>query len=828
MQFERSSTVCSISRTFYFIAICLGTITFASYNPLVFMCTNELQVPLPSASTYFIPHDKYYPQSDYYNNHLFYNLKPFLQNQSLDGKALAAMIHYKIKSDCGFQCQSSIPVQQSYGIALKNATANTREQLWILQTQFFSGTLSIDQTLKQLAFMASSGTIRPVPKDLIIIYALLVKMSKNGDCSSMSTSSIKNLFSILDYLLKRELKSNWDIIQKLKNIHVMNLIRACNQLAHCWIGRVKKTLTIKFSNLEVNVRKQQAYPDNYTQQRPYNVDYNQESVNIPSEISSTTGQPDKLLFSARYFTLDYLIAAKRNNFGRRLQSDFLSKMEKDIISNVISASFKARSIYPLKSNATITFKHKLLWKANNLQNAYTTQCVYWDYKIKDGWSDTGCTIKSTNHTHTICVCNHLTDFALASVTVSQFTPSLTRVIANQGLIMARIKHPSQKLIASTPTIAYRRPRHVETTPPKINITEPVNLQFTYMSHGIALVCTALTAGTYYVLLRGSWNWCYFALVHLTASSSLACFFIMLAHGLSISSNATGCSAVASLTYFFIMATCTWTSIEINISITTKLGRFKQYKISRYFIYGYGTPLVLTIIIIATLYPNIVLPPFCWISPRNIEYIMIIPVSILSAVSLILLYTYYSAYQKLSLEEREILKKEKFNYFLNPFVIPLIDLTIIKTRTTILVDCFLVILIGCGWLTRAAAFSHPSQQIDVPNDVLMIAYGVIIICWNCLYRRQSSNLYIGAPSEDSNSNDGIHNIEMEVQTDQVGQPSPQTVSYAWSHSHESNAHGFSDVVDKNSEILDNQYHPKSVSSTMSGNQRDAGVNTMIYE
>ncbi|EDV24333.1 uncharacterized protein TRIADDRAFT_57692 [Trichoplax adhaerens] len=765
MQFERSSTVCSISRTFYFIAICLGTITFASYNPLVLTCTNELQVPLPSASTYFIPHDKYYPQSEYYNNHLFYNLKPFLQNQSLDGKALAAMIHYKIKSDCGFQCQSSIPVQQSYGIALKNATANTREQLWILQTQFFSGTLSIDQTLKQLAFMASSGTIRPVPKDLIIIYALLVKMSKNGDCSSMSTSSIKNLFSILDHLLKRELKSNWDIIQKLKVVNNTKIEIKRSYLVYAYFKH---------------------------------------------------GQPDKLLFSARYFTLDYLIAAKRNNFGRRLQSDFLSKMEKDIISNVISASFKARSIYPLKSNATITFKHKLLWKANNLQNAYTTQCVYWDYKIKDGWSDTGCTIKSTNHTHTICVCNHLTDFALASVTVSQFTPSLTRVIANQGLIMARIKHPSQKLIASTPTIAYRRPRHVETTPPKINITEPVNLQFTYMSHGIALVCTALTAGTYYVLLRPFPKLLLSIYNYITTSGCNNCY------------KQTGCSAVASLTYFFIMATCTWTSIEINISITTKLGRFKQYKISRYFIYGYGTPLVLTIIIIATLYPNIVLPPFCWISPRNIEYIMIIPVSILSAVSLILLYTYYSAYQKLSLEEREILKKEKFNYFLNPFVIPLIDLTIIKTRTTIIVDCFLVILIGCGWLTRAAAFSHPSQQIDVPNDVLMIAYGVIIICWNCLYRRQSSNLYIGAPSEDSNSNDGIHNIEMEVQTDQVGQPSPQTVSYAWSHSHESNAHGFSDVVDKNSEILDNQYHPKSVSSTMSGNQRDAGVNTMIYE
>jgi len=41
----------------------------------------------------------------------------------------------------------------------------------------------------------------------------------------------------------------------------------------------------------------------------------------------------------------------------------------------------------------------------------TSRCVYWDY-LSNQWSEDGCRLVDGNTTHTICSCNHLTNFAL--------------------------------------------------------------------------------------------------------------------------------------------------------------------------------------------------------------------------------------------------------------------------------------------------------------------------------------------------------------------------------------------------------------------------------
>lgn len=39
-------------------------------------------------------------------------------------------------------------------------------------------------------------------------------------------------------------------------------------------------------------------------------------------------------------------------------------------------------------------------------------CVFWDYEERV-WSDAGCTVVASNETETVCLCNHLTNFAVA-------------------------------------------------------------------------------------------------------------------------------------------------------------------------------------------------------------------------------------------------------------------------------------------------------------------------------------------------------------------------------------------------------------------------------
>ncbi|CAG2104788.1 unnamed protein product, partial [Medioppia subpectinata] len=45
------------------------------------------------------------------------------------------------------------------------------------------------------------------------------------------------------------------------------------------------------------------------------------------------------------------------------------------------------------------------------ENVSNPKCVYWDVERRD-WLSEGCWMESTNATHTVCMCNHLTHFAL--------------------------------------------------------------------------------------------------------------------------------------------------------------------------------------------------------------------------------------------------------------------------------------------------------------------------------------------------------------------------------------------------------------------------------
>ncbi|XP_043281212.1 latrophilin Cirl-like isoform X3 [Venturia canescens] len=74
-------------------------------------------------------------------------------------------------------------------------------------------------------------------------------------------------------------------------------------------------------------------------------------------------------------------------------------------SKVISASLGKGRHIQLSEPVRVYFQHLT---ADNVTNP---RCVFWDY-IMSAWSEEGCHISKTNDTHTICECNHLTNFAV--------------------------------------------------------------------------------------------------------------------------------------------------------------------------------------------------------------------------------------------------------------------------------------------------------------------------------------------------------------------------------------------------------------------------------
>ncbi|KAH8285331.1 hypothetical protein KR054_007772, partial [Drosophila jambulina] len=86
-------------------------------------------------------------------------------------------------------------------------------------------------------------------------------------------------------------------------------------------------------------------------------------------------------------------------------------------SKVISASLGKGRHIQLSQPITLTLQHL---KTENVTNP---TCVFWNY-IDHAWSANGCSLESTNRTHSVCSCNHLTNFAILMDVVDEHQHSL--------------------------------------------------------------------------------------------------------------------------------------------------------------------------------------------------------------------------------------------------------------------------------------------------------------------------------------------------------------------------------------------------------------------
>ena len=58
-----------------------------------------------------------------------------------------------------------------------------------------------------------------------------------------------------------------------------------------------------------------------------------------------------------------------------------------------------------------------------IQESENNECGYWDYDLHDksgGWATNGCHLNRTEYGRHVCVCDHLTNFAVLVVRCSLF------------------------------------------------------------------------------------------------------------------------------------------------------------------------------------------------------------------------------------------------------------------------------------------------------------------------------------------------------------------------------------------------------------------------
>lgn len=151
-----------------------------------------------------------------------------------------------------------------------------------------------------------------------------------------------------------------------------------------------------------------------------------------------------------------------SNF-RRNSPPSVPRSSMSLNSRVISGSFGRGRQIQFPNSVEISLRH--LEPISPDSQAHPI-CVFWDYELS-AWSNSGCSLASSNSTHSICRCDHLASFAImtapnADAPSSAGFPIMTLQIVTYivaaisvlcvVLILVKFRHNIQKILLKTPCL----------------------------------------------------------------------------------------------------------------------------------------------------------------------------------------------------------------------------------------------------------------------------------------------------------------------------------------------------------------------------------------
>lgn len=112
-------------------------------------------------------------------------------------------------------------------------------------------------------------------------------------------------------------------------------------------------------------------------------------------------------YEAAYHQSPYFTRHHNNQLPS--SSPVMTIVNSDVVGLIIASGMHQSSYdrlsTPLSAPLELTLRHL---QSENITNG---RCAFWDIKRSD-WSTSGCETVATNRTHTVCRCNHLTNFAV--------------------------------------------------------------------------------------------------------------------------------------------------------------------------------------------------------------------------------------------------------------------------------------------------------------------------------------------------------------------------------------------------------------------------------
>lgn len=363
---------------------------------------------------------------------------------------------------------------------------------------------------------------------------------------------------------------------------------------------------------------------------------------------------------------------------------------------------------PLEKPVVFVLKH------NQEELTKNPQCVYWDYTSSmDGhWSTEGCTLLSTNNTHTTCECNHLTSFAVLMDFIGTKLPShhehALYIITMVGCIISIIS-----LFCCFFTFCYFR-----------------NLQCERNTIHKNLVLSLMLAEI--VFLAG---------IHQTEYKIL-------------------CSVVAGVLHYLFLVAFAWMCLEGILLYIMLIEVFEaESRRTVFYLFGYGIPAIIVAVSLGLDYTGYGTERYCWLRTDNyfiLSFVIPVGLIIVINISMLLLAIYMMHTHANPANSKERSTKEKIKGWIKGAVV-------------------LIVLLGLTWGFGLFYVNKQSVVMAYIFTVCNSLQGLFIFIFHCIMNEKVCKEYKKAIKNSSWIPACIKSICSGGAGDRSSTPNPSTSS-----------------------------------------------------
>lgn len=380
-----------------------------------------------------------------------------------------------------------------------------------------------------------------------------------------------------------------------------------------------------------------------------------------------------------------------------------------INTKILSVSMThTHTFLPLEKPVVFVLKH------NQEELTENPKCVFWDYTSSmDGhWSTEGCTLLSTNNTHTTCECNHLTSFAVLMDFIGTKLPyhheHALYIITMVGCIISIVS-----LFCCFFTFCYFR-----------------NLQCERNTIHKNLVLSLMLAEIVFV-----------AGIHQTEYKIL-------------------CSVVAGVLHYLFLVAFAWMCLEGILLYIMLIEVFEaESRRTAFYLFGYGIPAIIVAVSLGLDYTGYGTDQYCWLRTDNyfiLSFVIPVGLIIVINISMLLLAIYMMHTHANTANSKERSTKEKIKGWIKGAVV-------------------LIVLLGLTWGFGLFYVNEQSVVMAYIFTVLNSLQGLLIFIFHCFMNEKVCKEYKKAIKNSSWIPACIKSICSGGAGDRSSTPNPSTSS-----------------------------------------------------